>query len=48
MKVLCIGDSLSLPRDGLHYKHTWFSRLKEKYNWIDFSCVFERGLTTKK
>ena len=48
MKVLCIGDSLSLPRDGLHYKHTWFSRLKEKYKWIDFSCVFERGLTTNK
>lgn len=44
MRVLCIGDSLGLPREDCPYETTWYYLLKEyfkKYEFIDF---FVRGL----
>lgn len=31
MKVLCIGDSLGLPRKGCNYEDTWVSLLRKRY-----------------
>lgn len=46
MKVLCIGDSLCLPRDGVKYEQTWIYKLKRRYASLDFICLFQRMLTT--
>lgn len=43
MKVLCIGDSLGLPREGCTYEETWFSLLKEAYPNCSFINQFEGG-----
>ena len=44
MKVLCIGDSLGLPREGCPYETTWFYRLKETFTEHEFIDYFIRGL----
>lgn len=31
MKILCIGDSLGLPRKGCNYEDTWVALLRNKY-----------------
>jgi acyl-CoA thioesterase I len=46
MKVLCIGDSLSLPGHGNVYEDTWLYKLKQKYPSYDFISFFKRRLTT--
>lgn len=46
MKILCVGDSLGLPREGILYQDTWFYKLSSKYRDIDFIYKFKRGLTT--
>ena len=43
-KVLCIGDSLVLPREEVKYEETWYYLLKEKYNQCDFTCYLTRAL----
>lgn len=45
-KVLCISDSLGLPRPGVPYIHTWLSLVKEALPDIDFIPVFKRAATT--
>ncbi|MBC6110551.1 SGNH/GDSL hydrolase family protein [Pedobacter fastidiosus] len=46
MKILCIGDSLSLPGHGNQSKDIWFSKLQEEYKeWLFFS-LFKRSITT--
>lgn len=44
MRVLCIGDSLGLPRDGCPYEKSWFYKLTKKYQNIEFVDYFKRGL----
>lgn len=31
MKILCIGDSLGLPRSGCNYEETWLHLLRNRY-----------------
>ena len=45
-KVLCIGDSLSLPREGLLFEDTWLFNLKLEFSNLDFISVSTRGSTT--
>ncbi len=46
-KILCIGDSLALPRfDEVKYEDTWFYLLKKQFPAFDFISVFKRGITT--
>ena len=44
MRVLCVGDSLGLPRKGCPYEKTWFFKLAKKYPNIEFVDYFKRGL----
>lgn len=44
MRVLCIGDSLGLPRKGVRYEDTWFYKLQKKYPSIEFVDFFQRRL----
>lgn len=44
MRVLCIGDSLALPREECHYEDTWFYRLTEFFPYHEFVDYFKRGL----
>ena len=46
MRVLCIGDSLPLPREGCDYTDTWFARLKKAYPSVEFINDFKGGMTT--
>ena len=46
VKVLCVGDSLGLPRDGVTYENTWFYKIKIKYPNYDFIYKFKRSLTS--
>lgn len=43
-KILCIGDSLGLPREGVLYEDTWFYSLKVKYPEYEFIDYFKRGV----
>ncbi len=46
-KILCIGDSLTLPRgEDVKYENTWFYLLKHYFQDIDFISFFKRGITT--
>ena len=44
MKILCVGDSLGLPREDVVYEDTWFCKLKNYFLKHDFYEHFERGL----
>lgn len=46
-RVLCISDSLGLPRSGVDYARTWFSILQKKIPVADFISVFRRNGTTE-
>ena len=48
MRVLCIGDSLGLPREGCPYESTWFYKLKENYPQHEFISYFKRGLLIRE
>lgn len=48
MRILCIGDSLGLPREYVNYEDTWFYKLQKKYPNIEFVDMFERGLLITK
>ena len=48
MRILCIGDSLGLPREGVRYEDTWFYKLHEKYPDHELVDMFERGLLITK
>ena len=46
MKVLCISDSLGLPRDGVSYEETWFYKLITRFPHVHFISKFQRLQTT--
>jgi acyl-CoA thioesterase I len=46
-KVLCIGDSTSLPGNSNSYEDTWYYKLKKEFPELDFISVLRRSLTTK-
>ncbi len=47
MKILCVADSLGLPRNGVSYESTWFYKLSRLYgNKIDLIPKFQRSLTS--
>jgi acyl-CoA thioesterase-1 len=46
VRVLCIGDSLSLPGHGNLYENTWIKILKQEFPQYDFISFFKRHLTT--
>lgn len=46
-KILCIGDSLALPRGNeVKYEDTWLYLLKKQFPNNDFITIFKRGITT--
>jgi acyl-CoA thioesterase-1 len=47
IKVLCIGDSLSLPGHLNKYEDTWPYLLKREFPDVDFINFFKRQLTTE-
>lgn len=44
MRILCIGDSLPLPREGVPYDTTWFYKLQKSFPDHDFVSSFHRGM----
>lgn len=48
MKVLCVGDSLGLPRKGVAYEETWFFKLTQRFPNVHFISKFVRELTTDR
>lgn len=46
-KILCITDSLGLPRPGVIYEDTWFSMVKRASPQYDFISYFVRASTSK-
>ena len=46
MKILCIGDSLSLPGHLNKYEDTWIWKLKNQYPEYDFITFFRRAIAT--
>lgn len=45
-RVVCIGDSLSLPGHLNQYEDTWIYKLKLEFPDFDFISFFKRQLTT--
>ncbi|GAB4284891.1 MAG: hypothetical protein Kow0068_10090 [Marinilabiliales bacterium] len=47
-KILCIGDSLSLPGHGNKYEDTWIYKLRQKFEsqGYHFITFFQRALTS--
>lgn len=45
-KVLCIGDSLGLPRPQVPYTDTWISLLRQQRENYNFIADFHRNATT--
>lgn len=45
-KVLCIADSLGLPRESVPYDDTWISTVKKSRQNLDFITIFKRALTS--
>lgn len=48
MRILCIGDSLGLPREGVIYEDTWFYKLQKYFSQYEFIEHFERRLHITK
>lgn len=48
MRILCIGDSLGLPREGVTYEDTWFYKLQKYFSKHEFLEQFERKLHITK
>lgn len=46
-KIMCIGDSTSLPGHNNLYEDTWFYKLKTSFSDFDFISVFRRSITTE-
>lgn len=45
-KILCIADSMGLPRPTVPYEDTWIYTLKKNRQDIDFITLFKRSLTS--
>lgn len=48
MNILCIADSLGLPRDGVKIEDTWFYKLCHSFPQHHFIDRFERGMLTSR
>jgi acyl-CoA thioesterase I len=46
LKVLCIGDSLSLPGHGNQFEDTWYYKLQKHFSSFYFASYFKRATTT--
>lgn len=46
MKILCIGDSLTLPGHGNRCEDTWFYKLQNTFKEDCFFSFFRRAITT--
>jgi acyl-CoA thioesterase-1 len=46
-KIVCIGDSMTLPGHHNRYEDTWIYLLKKSFPAIDFITFFARGATTE-
>ena len=44
MRILCVGDSLALPREECPYESTWFYQLQQAFPQHEFIDYFKRGL----
>lgn len=47
LKILCIGDSLSLPGHGNEFEDTWYCKLQEQFPSCFFGSFFKRGGTVQ-
>lgn len=47
MKILCIGDSLGMPREGCPEEDVWISLLKKKFPGSTFIGEFKRARLVK-
>ena len=45
-RVLCIGDSLGLPRTEMAYENTWYSILTKRLPNFEYIPRFQRAMTT--
>lgn len=45
-KILCVGDSLGMPREGVAFEDTWYFMLAKSFPQFFFISKFSRGLTT--
>lgn len=48
MKVLCVGDSMGMPRPGVVYEDTWFYKLQREYPQYVFIDKFKRNLISRE
>ncbi len=48
LRVIIVTDSVGMPREGLYYKDTWISMIKNRYTSIDFIDRPMRGGTTAR
>ncbi|MEO6176091.1 MAG: SGNH/GDSL hydrolase family protein [Flavobacterium circumlabens] len=46
-KIICVGDSTSLPGHNNHYEDTWFYKLKKDFPAFDCISYFRRSITTE-
>jgi len=46
-RILCIGDSLGLPRKDESYIHTWYYKISQFYKEFEFIPRFMRAMTTE-
>ncbi|MFN7491383.1 MAG: hypothetical protein ACK5RG_00580 [Cyclobacteriaceae bacterium] len=46
-RILCVGDSLGLPRNEVKFEKTWFYLVKYSFPEHEFIAQFTRGITTK-
>ena len=47
MRILCVSDSLGLPRSNVRYESTWYYKLSHFFNNIDFIPKLQRNLTSQ-
>lgn len=48
MRILCVGDSLGLPRENVRYEDTWYYMLCEYFPDCEIIDMYERGLLISK
>lgn len=46
-KIICIGDSTSLPGHNNDYEDTWFYKLSKDFPFFDCISLFRRSITTE-
>jgi len=46
MKIIFVGDSMGLPREGCEYEDTYFYKFQKEYKEIDCISFFKRAMTS--